>query len=169
MDVSDDNGLLEVTFDCVVYRYGTAFEGRVFDSRLGQAHQMVTPGNAKEAFKDNEISVRIDLSTPLIAFVRTWPDPFTPNGDGVNDETTILYGVSKVTQPVSVEIDLYDLSGTRVRSGYAGEASTGSYAWRWDGRDDDEELLPPGIYIYRIMIYPDVGLSTTMGTVHVVY
>ena len=169
MDVSDDNGLLEVTFDCVVYRYGTAFEGRVFDSVLGQAHQRVTPGNAKEQFLDDETSVRIDLSSPLIAFVHTEPDPFTPNGDGANDEVSLLYGISKVTQPISVEVDLYDLSGVRVRRGYAGEGGIGSYEWKWDGRDDNGKLLPPGVYVYRITIYPDIGLSAAMGTVHLVY
>ena len=169
MDVSDDNGVLEVTFDCVVYQYGTAFEGRVFDSRLGQAHQRVMPGDAKERFHDDEIAVRIDLSAPLIAFVHTSPDPFSPNGDGINDEVTVFYAVSKVTQPISVEIVLYDLSGTRVRKGYAGEGGIGPYTWRWDGRDDRGELLPPGVYVYRISIYPDIGLSARTGTVHMVY
>ena len=169
MDVSDDNGLLEVVFDCVVYQYGTSFEGRVFDSRLGQAHQRVMPGDAKGGFKDDEIAVRIDLNAPLIAFVRTDPDPFTPNGDGINDEVTISYAVSKVTQPISVEIDLHDLYGTRVRKGYAGEEGIGPYAWVWDGRNDRGELLPPGVYVYRVMVYPDIGLRARTGTVHLVY
>ena len=169
MDIYKDNAVLEVRFDCVVYRHGTAFEGWVFDSQLGQIHQRVTPGNAREGMGEDEISVRIDVNAPLIVFLRADPNPFTPNGDGINDEVTIFYAVSKVTQPISVEIVLYDLSGTRVRKGYAGEGGIGPYTWRWDGRDDRGELLPPGVYVYRISIYPDIGLSARTGTVHMVY
>ena len=71
------------------------------------------------------------------------PDPFSPDGDGFEDETTISFDLPEAE---SFELSIYDISGRKVRNFYqAGLSYPGSIVW--DGRDDDGRRLPVGIYI----------------------
>ena len=74
------------------------------------------------------------------------PNPFTPNGDGVNEVVNISYKLLRLTSAVPVAIEIYDLSGRLVRRVYEGEDPVGEYRHVWDGRDDSNGLVPPGVY-----------------------
>lgn len=53
--------------------------------------------------------------------------------------------------PSSIEARVFDLSGRRVRDlGRVAEAAAGRRTLAWDGRDDDGEALPAGLYFVRI-------------------
>ncbi len=53
--------------------------------------------------------------------------------------------------PSSVEARVFDLSGRRVRDlGRTAEAPAGRRTQAWDGRDDDGEAVPAGLYFVRI-------------------
>ena len=168
-DVRDSWGLLEVVFDSVVLRYGTEFVGRVFDSTTDHVGQQVVSGDVREEFEGDGIWVEIKLETPLIESVEISPNPFTPNGDGINDEATISYALLKLTDVAKVTIDLYDLYGRFVRRLYEGEDSEGLYAHQWDGRGEEGDTVSPGIYAYRIQVQADAGRQGRMGTVTVAY
>ena len=47
-------------------------------------------------------------------------------------------------------IDVYDLTGRRVRSVIAGTFTAGSHLARWDGRSDRGALAPSGFYFVRL-------------------
>ena len=167
--VQTDGTLVEVVFDCQVLRYSTEFVGRVWNSETEQVPQRIFPGDADERVSSDDLSVRLPLREPLIVFVDVTPNPFTPNGDGINDETRICYSLLHLTAPTSVEVEIYSLSGRPVRMLYAGQDINGNYVWMWDGKDDGGSAVTPGIYVYRIRVDADAGREERMGVVNVVY
>ena len=169
MDLSDDNGLLTVHFECEVFRFGTEFPGWVYDSGLDQFPQRVVPGDAVKEAGEDVLTVRIDLDKPLICSLAATPNPFTPNEDGTNDCTALTYSVLKLTAPARVVLDVFDLRGQLVRHLYDGRQSRGTYVQKWDGRDDQGDLLPPGIYVYWLGVDADAGHEARMGTVGIAY
>jgi len=89
----------------------------------------------------------IDLDRTLSS-VTISPNPFSPNGDGLYDETNISFYLRK---PASVLIEIYDLSGQFVRRF---DRTSYDQAGRiegetWDGRDGEGHTVPYGIYIIR--------------------
>ena len=52
---------------------------------------------------------------------------------------------------------------------YEGEDPVGEYSHAWDGRDDSDELVPPGLYLYRLVVDVQSGKETNSGVVAVAY
>ncbi len=67
---------------------------------------------------------------------QNYPNPFNP-------ETTIRYELAKAQ---NIEMKLYNMSGQLVRTLYSGFAKPGYHQQRWDGRGDNGDLLPSGVY-----------------------
>ncbi|HVP58480.1 MAG TPA: glucodextranase DOMON-like domain-containing protein, partial [bacterium] len=86
--------------------------------------------------------------------VRAEPNPFSPNGDGLYDETNISFYLARDADWVTVEI--YDINGEPVRTikWQQGLAATGRSALEiaWDGKDDRGNLVPYGIYVARVEV-----------------
>ncbi|MFH1567877.1 MAG: gliding motility-associated C-terminal domain-containing protein [Gemmatimonadota bacterium] len=160
---------LEMTFDCQVLVFGTVFSGIVFDSRSAELPQEVVEGDASPALASNQLSVGItELGQEVLGGVRATPNPFTPNGDGVSDATAIRYQVRKLLLPGRVVVSLYTLAGARVWTRTL-EQESGLYAVEWDGRRESGELVPPGVYLYRLSVSTASGGESQAGTVCVVY
>lgn len=77
------------------------------------------------------------------------PNPF-------NASTRISF---ELPSESTVSIDVYDISGRRVRSLAEGDYSAGIHSKTWDGRTDNGAELPTGIYFYRLST--DSGFSQT--------
>ena len=168
---ADSGALVEVIFNAPVLReVGTLFEGRVFDtSRPHEVRQRVVPGNAADEIESDRLSVTTALSRSLVASTRVSPNPFTPNGDGVNDVVGVSYKLLRVTAAVPVAIEVFDVAGRPVRRVYAGDDPLGEYSHVWDGTDDAGLLVPPGLYLYRISADVQSRRETRSGAVSVVY
>jgi hypothetical protein len=75
------------------------------------------------------------------ALGQNYPNPFNPT-------TTIRFDLPKEA-PVTMEV--YNVLGVRVRTLLAGETvSAGRHTMMWDGRDDNGNSAPSGVYLYRI-------------------
>ena len=88
-------------------------------------------------------SIPTDVSkTPAMSLMagNSYPNPFA-------DETSIEITLSKETQ---VNVDVFDVAGRRVRTATMGRIAAGTTALRFDGRDHRGQLLPSGLYFYRI-------------------
>lgn len=71
------------------------------------------------------------------------PDPFSPDGDGFEDVTTIKYDVPDAE---GLELVIYDIAGRKVKTIFeCGASIPGEIIW--DGRGDDGRTLPAGIYV----------------------
>ena len=171
LEPTDSGALVEVIFTALVLReVGNQFAGRVFDTaRPHEVRQRVVPGNATDEIEGDRLSVRTALSESLVFSPRISPNPFTPNGDGVNEVVNISYKLLRLTSAVPVSLAIYDLSGRRVRRVYEGEDPVGEYSHVWDGRDDSNGLVPSGLYLYRLVVDVQSERETRSGVVAVAY
>ncbi len=93
---------------------------------------------------------------------------FTPNGDGVNDVFSVSYALLKLTRPVVAGLAIYDLGGRCIRRLATGSATSGAQWHAWDGRDEEGELVLPGLYVWRLRLEADSGVIKRQGAVGVV-
>lgn len=78
---------------------------------------------------------------PRIFFLyQNYPNPFNP-------VTTIRYQVPKET---SVMIEIFNMLGQKVRTLVNEFKAEGYYSVEWNGKNDFEQPLPSGIYLYKM-------------------
>ena len=167
--IVQDQTLLEVDLRARVFRYGTAFSGAVWDTEVDEVGLEVTPGDAVETVLGDGLNVRTTLAGSLLGGVEVGPNPFSPNGDGVNDRLGITYALLRLTEAVPLRVEIFDLSGRRVRLLGSGTGGSAFYTVEWDGRDDGHDLVRPGLYLYRIVVEAESGKEEKIGHVVVVY
>lgn len=168
---TDSGALIEVVFHAPLLReVGTLFDGWVFDSsRPHEVRQRIAPGNAADEIESDLLSVRTALTGSLIFAPRAVPNPFTPNGDNVNDTAAIAYTLLRVTTPVPVRVEILDLSGRLVKRVYSGDDPIGEYSRTWDGTDSTGQRVSPGIYLYRIVAHLQSERQVAAGSVAVAF
>jgi hypothetical protein len=110
----------------------------------------------------------------IISTTEIDPNPFTPNGDGRNDATHVSFIVTNLVVPRPLHVEVFDISGRLVRTLLSQASSARAYveqdAIRWDGRDDQGRLLPPGLYLLQIRVETDgLNPSVTTRTVTIAY
>ena len=111
---------LRVVFDAAILRYETVFSGRLRDSQADGLPQEIEEGDAAELLLGDDLSVRVPLNQdPVVHRVTVTPNPFTPNGDGINDQTAISYDLLHLINDVPVSLRVYDL-GRKTSGGIAG-------------------------------------------------
>ena len=73
---------------------------------------------------------------------QNYPNPF-------NSGTVIRFAL-----PIREEVDLavFNLAGQRVAALVDGQREAGTYAVRWDGRDESGRALASGVYLYRLRV-----------------
>ena len=96
--ITGDDRLLRVVFEGIALHYNTVFVGRVFDTQRPQnLPQVLVPGDvgADPVAVGDDLSVTTRVADNRIYFLEAAPAPFTPNGDGVNDQTIVTYDIVK--------------------------------------------------------------------------
>lgn len=80
------------------------------------------------------------------------PNPFSPNGDGLYDETRVIFTLGRPADHVNIEF--FDLSGHLARrlvfhspTDYTGGTPVEIV---WDGKDEDGHVVPYGLYVMRV-------------------
>ena len=81
----------------------------------------------------------------------------------------ISYKLLRLTSTVPVSLEIYDLSGRLVRRVYEGVDPVGEYRHAWDGRDDSNGLVPPGLYLYRLVVDVQSEKEISSGVVAVAH
>jgi plastocyanin len=71
----------------------------------------------------------------------------------------------RVTRAGEARVDVYDLTGRRVRELFRGALAPGAQSVRWDGRDDRAAALPSGVYLMRLDA-PDGAAFTRVTLLH---
>jgi hypothetical protein len=102
------------------------------------------------------------------------PNPFSPNGDGLYDETNISFYLSG---EATVTVEIYDITGVRralltETFPYAGNDLNDPTPRRvpgliWDGRSSSGGFVPYGVYILRVIAtYSQAGNTRTIRSNH---
>ena len=72
---------------------------------------------------------------------QNYPNPFNPS-------TTIEYTLDESRQ---VSLDIFSITGQRVRTLVSGVMYPGIHRVVWDGRDSDGNSVAAGVYLYRLV------------------
>ena len=170
LTAADSGTLVEVGFDAAVLRYGSTFSVRVWDSAQPlEVPQSVQEGDASPAYEANRVWVATRAEHQEVLQLAVGPVVLTPNGDGHNDSARLGYDLLELIAPAWVSVGVWDLSGRRVRRVYAGWDGVGLYERVWDGRDEAGRLVPPGLYLYRVVVEADRQTIEAIKPLHVAY
>ena len=148
------NELVEVRFEASVFVQGTRFDAFLGDSSRESIRQRVDPGDADDRIESSSIVVRLPVSGDLVSGLRLDPAVLTPNGDGLNDELDLLFTVANVLAPRSIQLRVFDLSGSLVHSEEK-EAAAGPQKFGWDGRSGSGARVAPGTYLVVLRLAGD--------------
>ena len=164
-----DSALVQLAFATRVFVHGTNLLGSVFDSKAPVAlAQSIQPGDATDQLDTDHLRVEWELGGSLVGSVQVSANPFTPNGDGVNDQARFDYGLFQVDRPVPVSFTVHDLAG-RVMYRLTRDEGSGPRSVRWAGLDDSGKLVAPGLYVWQITVDTAVDEYVESGTVAVAY
>lgn len=88
--------------------------------------------------------IRVDIKKVRLA--QNYPNPFNP-------KTVIVYYLPDIGyQPAEVELTIYNVLGSKVRTLVKERQQPGEYRVIWDGRDDEGKDLASGVYFYRLKV-----------------
>jgi serine protease AprX len=100
-----------------------------------------------------------DVAIPWrFALHQNYPNPFSPSVSRTTEFRFELggYPTADAEPPLSayhtVLLDIYDVTGARVRSLFDGLRAPGEYIIPWDGTDDRNTRVASGVYYYRLRV-----------------
>ena len=170
-DERDTRDLIEIVFHARIFDYGTVFDGRLYDStRPWEVAQDLEPGDAAFLADSNSLTVElIEVGQQVLDAIELSAEAFTPNGDGVNDQLDIRFDLVNLSAPVPVNLEVFDLAGTRRAQRPLAQRGSGPHSVSWDGRDDNRGILPPGLYVLRLDVDTDNDTFTASRVVSLAY
>lgn len=122
----------------------------------------------KQSIKDSVEKIIKDVTTSIadtfpvlpddFAIMKSYPNPFVP-GSAIEQTATIQLDLQK---PEQISIAVHNILGQAVRQLYHGVAGTGKRQLLWDGKDDDGQLVPAGVYFYRLITENKVEINKVL-------
>ena len=105
-----------------------------------------------------------DVATsPEVHSAAASPNTFSPDGDGINDTTTISYDLN-VTSDVKVEI--YD-GATLIKTVLSEIQESGTHTTVWDGRNSGGDIVSEKTYQFKVYAENSEGYAAQTGDVKV--
>ena len=101
-----------------------------------------------------------DTDPPQISDVVAQPLVFSPNGDGIQDESTVGYTISKESK---VTVFATDAGGSYSLLDPPTKRGDGPYTFIWDGKENGGRLLPDGRYTVHIRAEDAAGNVTEVS------
>ncbi len=171
---------IKLYFKSTLYAYAHDFNAYIFNSSNNDGAGMI------KVWENTEKTMTVTASTldqAILSNVQAVPKVFTPNNDTKNDFTVIEFSIGKVA--INVSIKIFDTKGRLVyvlrdnekleatdhffrdKAGMAAAAE--DLPGYWNGKDEDGDLVPPGVYIYQVVVDADSGEKIEGGTVVVAY
>ena len=162
---------IQIRFRTSVFQMLTEFGSWVWnDNRLGNLAQSATPGNAADRLPLDQVRVTVIGADKALEVRNIGPNPFTPNGDAINDFVEFNVDVFLLIDEVTAELTIFDLSGRMVAQVAPSNVTAGELKLSWDGKGIDGALVSPGVYIYRLSIDSDTDKKKAVtGSIGVVY
>jgi hypothetical protein len=112
-----------------------------------------TPGRSNSLFAAESIA-------PRASRVQAAPNPFSPDGDGIDD--ILFINLPMQNTPQFIRMTVFDARGRQRRLLTPGSLAGPGETFLWDGVDDAGLLLPAGLYIILVEdLQPLAGRQTT--------
>ena len=141
--------LLRLRFYSAVYLPSTQLEVAVRHSSLAALWQGAAAQDVTTLRPASSLAIQAGEIGDVVADLSITPNPFTPNGDGINDEAQIRFSLFAVAASRSVGVRIYSLSGDLVRR-LALQLVGGPQVVAWNGRDDSGAPVAPGLYLCQV-------------------
>ncbi|MEK7825724.1 MAG: flagellar hook capping FlgD N-terminal domain-containing protein [Nitrospirota bacterium] len=120
-----------------------------FTSQLAQfssLDQLYSVNEKLDSFLTNQSTAEMSNAAGLIG------KEIKASGNSIelaeNSSAQISYDLA--SDASSVTIDIYNSSGDRVRTVTLGSETSGSQSYEWDGKDDNGNVLDPGVYTIAV-------------------
>ncbi len=94
-------------------------------------------------------------AVPPLGEVRWSYNPFSPNGDGIADTTTMSISMNKSPNG-QAKVEIYDRSSKLIRTLIYEEGISGYISISWDGKDENGRLVGIGPYLYQVTVDKEV-------------
>ena len=140
----------------------------------------LNPGNYRFEFGASDVSGNAAMPVSVLLRVTNaqnpdlvrepfnGPNPFSPNGDGIDDVTFIVYELNRAAP---VRIYIFNMDGEIIWRKDIDEGDEGAHAGYnsvvWDGVTSMGDALPNGVYIGHIIVR-DEGEQKSLGRVRIV-
>lgn len=111
-------------------------------------------GFGTPAYKNSQYLESNDLQDKIIIS----PEVFSPNQDGVNEVLSISLSLEKSGNMVNISI--FDSNGQQIKQLVKNELAGSNEIYYWEGLDENNERLSPGIYIIYLEIFNIQGIFT---------
>jgi len=174
--ITENDALLELTFDLPIFRFGTTFSGRAYDTRAPSVPQALVAGHAIDfgpGDVDELSGLAVSIPKPqigkLVGEIAIKSRVFTPNGDGVNDQFVVFFNILQLTRDAPVHFEIYDLAGRRLHTIFTAKRGIGPVTETWDGKLADGGMLLPGTYVWVLRVKADAFNEVHSGTMAVAY
>lgn len=168
---------LYINFNTKLFTSSHQFNARILNSKGNDG------AGAIEVWENTTLGSNTVVASTILKSVLTdvkaVPKVFTPNGDGKNDFAVIEFTLAKVQTKVKIKIfstagslvaticdEELNARGYEIGKNFAGANTLPGY---WDGKDEDGDMVPPGIYVYQVIADTDSGDITENGTIVVAY
>ena len=164
---------IEIGLRTRLFRGSARFAGSVWNDRLATREatipQLVRDGDAVQRVATDATLVVVDDIQAHRLQIQAAPNPFTPNGDGINDAIEFAFDLFLVLDQVEVAVEILDLSGRRMHRLGPVSRTAGQTKLKWNGRDAAGHLLAPGLYLYRLQVAVDQTSTEALGVLSLVY
>ncbi len=162
---------LRLRLETSLYTASGAVQAEVF-VRSGQSlPQQVEGGDASDALGTDQLRLVASgrALAGVLGNVEVQPTAFTPQGDGINDHVTIEYTLFRLLATAEVELEIYALDGRSAWRQALGAQRSGRHRALWNGRDEKEQLVAPGLYVVQVRAQTDHGQWARERSLAVVY
>lgn len=78
-----------------------------------------------------------------------YPNPFNP-------QTQIKF---EIPYAGNVDLSVYNLLGVKVKTLYSGQKPSGTFVFKWDGKNENDQLVSGGVYIYQLKTEKDIQMK----------
>jgi hypothetical protein len=159
--------LMKLSFKAPVFLNGTTLKLAVRNTDSGAdveaPWQDVESGDASRLVAGNTLSIQVPLTSAPLEDVEIFPNPFTPNGDGINEQVEISFSIFKITSSRQVTMRIFALNGLQIQQ-ITSIVDSGKRSLYWNGRDAQGNLVPPGLYLCQLELDIDDEANAAIKT-----
>jgi len=114
---------------------------------------LLTEGYLEYEFESN-VNTKPALIPPVVGKLRNYPNPFSPKTAGSTRTrgTVISYQLSEMSE---VNLAIFNLRGQHIKTLVDDIKIAGEHSIIWNGKDKNNHLVGPGVYLYQIKVTGD--------------